>query len=1559
MSARPTLLVALATAAAIVGALVTPLSASAAEPGGITGVLSLSTGKPAAAVTVSVVPADAPYYLATPQLGTAVTSKTGAFSIPNVTPGSYTLRFSAVGGHYAQYLGGATTVTAGDAVVVSESVGTYVRASLAASGTLKGVVKGSNGKAVKGVTVASLSQNDAGHWITRATTVTSASGAYSFSAAPGDWRLRISSTTGAVPTVFSGNTALVADATTLRVTKAATTTYNFSALTQGTITGKVAGLLGAVTDPDVAGVRVTALRLHGPAGFASSMEPVRSVVTGAAGTFSIGGLAPGNYQLRFDPASLYGSTYLGDVTQPLQSTGSNVATVTAGATASVGTRTLGAFAPLTGSVKWGSYPQQGVPVFITKHGEPYSVTAKPGDEKAVTGADGTFSISGLGAGTWIIQAGSAAAGFTSALGYNTNHLYPTLNQITLVAGTPYNTGALATSGSLVDPPTTVTQIVGSPQVGSTLTAVLPTYPEPHVLDGAIWLRNGRAIPGATELTYVPTAADLGASISLRVSGTSTTSGTESSQSSAVTIGLGTLPEVTGSSPAMVGSVTVGSAVTAATGDWSMQGLRYGYAWYVDPSSSGPGTLVGTGARFIPVAAQLGSYLRLEVTASRAGFGSATFSSASALITIGAAPAATKAPTVKKSGSTATVTPGTWSPAVTSFGYDWQFRDSASDGAWTSFGSALSQSLAGRTAQAIRVIVTATPTGHQSSTRTLTVQTGTAPVATGNRELPASVYAGETLIGPAPTWPANTSLNDTTVTHSWQYKSGSKWKTITGTTFNYYVVPVSMIGATIRDVVTARTAGYAPSVVTTAPRVVQPQRTLYATSPSQLAGSDSVPGQLMCGYPGDWSQPGATFTQEWQVARTAAYTTVATSQCYTPTLADADRPFRLVVTAKKKNFVTATSVTALSNIKLGTFQVTTQGSTTISGGNYVVTPPVLSPASSNPLQYSWDVFNESTGAYITGGFGTTYPASNGGAGRVVRVSYTATQFNYYQFTGSFIAGATGTLSVNTTPTISAGASPVYGTTITVSNGLYTGAQPTVFSYQWQRNYGTDVSPSWFDIGLATTSSYVPDHVDMGKTLRARVTASRVGWDPVTLYSSATNPVVVAGNLDVTIAPDVVGTPRVGAPLIADSGSGWNQTGIQYDVTWYRVPASGPDEELGQNYTPVAADRNNAFRLLVAASKPGWGGISTVSTFYLYDGLFVVKKAPTVKKSSTTFSVTGASWTPAATSVQYLWQVFDGAGAVVQQSTAATLPVSGTAGKRVTVTLTPSATAYSGGVATVTAQAGAAIAYTGPATMANYGPSIVGGGLAVINNAEIESWNWVPGTTTVVWKRNGKVITGLTPTTFVYMFTTADIGATISATLSRATPGYATSTKTFTNPTKVLSAVVLAPTVSPTLSVDVTVDKPVKLSPGTWPTGTTLSYQWYLGSDPIPGATALTFTPTGDVAGRVLSARVTASKTHFSSVVVSTATSDIGIGAAASAPNPTLVSAGGVVTSTLGAVPSGFTVTVQWYRNGSPIAGDNAATHSLTGADAGATLTVRYTATRLGHTTATFEGTLTIP
>jgi hypothetical protein len=1557
---RASVLVSVSIIAALAGALLTPVAASALAPGSLSGVVSLSTGKPAAKVTVTVVPADTPYYLAALDLGlTAVTSSTGAFTIADVDPGSYTLKFSAVSGHYAQYLGGATSAASGDSITVSGGAGSYVRASLGAVGTLAGTVKGSNGKAVAGVTVTSFRQNEAGFWVSRESTLTSAKGAYSLPAAPGLWRLRISSTKGAVPTLFSGNVASLADATTVAVVKGAKTTYNFTAITQGTITGKIAGLAGGVTDPDVAGVTVSALRLFGTPGSYSEVEKMRSVVTAANGTFSIAGLSPGDYQLELVPSgTTYGRTFLGDVQQLWQSSGANVATVTAGGSTSVGTRTLGAASSISGSVVWGSNPQAGVPIFLRKLGDPSVANVVPGDESTVTGPDGSFTLVGLGAGTWRVDVGTLAPVFEGNASYNPNDLIPTQFQMTLTAGVPGIAGAIPIYGAGgTDAATSPSGITGTPTVGSTLSATLPTYNDSTSTESIVWLRDGRAIPRATGSTYLVSAADLGREVSVRVDSRLGFFGVRSSTSAPVTIGVGDQLQLEGAGPSIVGALAVGTTVSADPGDWTSSGVDYTYEWYKSATQFGLGTLAGTARTFTPTPAQLGSFIRLEVTAHREGFVSGTAAeSLPPVVEIGLAPANTKAPTAKKSGSKTIIAPGAWSPSATAIAYDWQFRDSANDGVWTSFSSASFASLASRAKQAIRVTVTATPAGHLSASRTITVQTGTAPAATGNLSLPANVYAGEQLIGPAPTWTANPSLNDTTVTHQWQVKSGTKWKTIPGTVFNYYDVPASMLGKSIRDIVTARTPGYAPSVVTTAARKVLGQRSLYPLTIPETAGINRV-GALVCAYPGTWSQPGATFSLEWQTGSADVWTTVATSQCYSPTIDEAYLDLRVRFTAAKKGYVNSTSIAQFGVIAPAKILITTQGSASIAGSDYVITPPVLSPEPSTPLQFTWTVFNVATGATITTASGSTFPVAQGGAGKVVRVSYTASRTNYEQLQSAFVVGTPGTLSMNTGPSITG--TVAYDSTLTVSNGAYTGTQPTTFSYQWQRNFGTDAIPNWSDIGLANSATYKPNHIDVGKRLRAVVTASVVGWNPLVTSTSPTNPVDVAGHLDFTVAPDVVGSPRVGAPFEATTGSGWNQTGVQVEITWFKRVPGGTDIELGSEYTPVAADRNDQFYLVAEATKTGWGGISSASYFYIGDGEYALTKAPKITKGATAFSATGATWSPVPATVNYQWRVFNPLGELVSQSSATTLPLAGTAGNRVELTLLPTGLNYYGPLTVITVQKGAGVPYTGDAELREFGVGAVGDEIGVTSAASDATWSGVAGTTTTVFTRNGTAITGLNPNDSFYVLTTADIGATMKAIVSRSTPGYATTVKTFTMSHPVLSGVALAPTIAPTITGRVAVGATASVNPGSWPKGTTFAYRWLLDGQPIVGATSTTFTPTGDLAGRVLSVRVTASKKNFVGQNFETWSSAIELGAAATAGAPSITAANSVLTSKLGAVTSGFTVSVQWLRNGAPVPGATDARYTVTGDDAGTTLTAVYTARRLGHATATFSADYLVP
>ena len=62
-------------------------------------------------------------------------------------------------------------------------------------------------------------------------------------------------------------------------------------------------------------------------------------------------------------------------------------------------------------------------------------------------------------------------------------------------------------------------ISGTPRVGNTLTAVLGSWSPAPVTLAIQWYRDGKKISGAGEATYLITAADRGAKLSVAVTGT--------------------------------------------------------------------------------------------------------------------------------------------------------------------------------------------------------------------------------------------------------------------------------------------------------------------------------------------------------------------------------------------------------------------------------------------------------------------------------------------------------------------------------------------------------------------------------------------------------------------------------------------------------------------------------------------------------------------------------------------------------------------------------------------------------------------------------------------------------------------------------------------------------------------------------------------------------------------------------------------------------------------------------------------------------------------------------
>ncbi|MGY5319883.1 hypothetical protein ACXA45_11690, partial [Neomicrococcus lactis] len=158
----------------------------------------------------------------------------------------------------------------------------------------------------------------------------------------------------------------------------------------------------------------------------------------------------------------------------------------------------------------------------------------------------------------------------------------------------------------------------------------------------------------------------------------------------------------------------------------------------------------------------------------------------------------------------------------------------------------------------------------------------------------------------------------------------------------------------------------------------------------------------------------------------------------------------------------------------------------------------------------------------------------------------------------------------------------------------------------------------------------------------------------------------------------------------------------------------------------------------------------------------------------------------------------------------------------------------------------------------------------------------------------------------------------------------------------------PTVTGTTKVGYT----LTANPGTWTTGTAFAYQWYRAGVAITGATASTYTLAGADAGKTITVKVTGTKTGYTTVTkTSVATAAVSYGTL-TGTTPTITGTkkvGYTLTTNPGTWTSGATLRYQWYRSGVAITGATASTYKLAGADAGKTITVKVTGSKLGYVT----------
>ena len=164
-------------------------------------------------------------------------------------------------------------------------------------------------------------------------------------------------------------------------------------------------------------------------------------------------------------------------------------------------------------------------------------------------------------------------------------------------------------------------------------------------------------------------------------------------------------------------------MSATTGTWSNSPTGYAYQWRRCDSSGGACADIGsaTAANYTLVVADVGSTVRVTVTASNAGGSASASSSQTAVVSAAPVPppANTLLPAVSGSaqeGQTLSATTGTWSNSPTGYAYQWRRCDS-SGGACADIGSATAANytlVVADVGSTVRVTVTASNAGGSAS-----------------------------------------------------------------------------------------------------------------------------------------------------------------------------------------------------------------------------------------------------------------------------------------------------------------------------------------------------------------------------------------------------------------------------------------------------------------------------------------------------------------------------------------------------------------------------------------------------------------------------------------------------------------------------------------------------------------------------------------------------------------------------------------------------------------------------------------------------------------------------
>jgi hypothetical protein len=605
---------------------------------------------------------------------------------------------------------------------------------------------------------------------------------------------------------------------------------------------------------------------------------------------------------------------------------------------------------------------------------------------------------------------------------------------------------------------------------------------------------------------------------------------------------------------------------------------------------------------------------------------------------------------------------------------------------------------------------------------------------------------------------------------------------------------------------------------------------------------------------------------------------------------------------------------------------------------------------NADSYSFQWYR--SGKAISGATKQSYVISSSDKGKALKVKVTGKRgstskstydpiyYSGYTVYGGIMAAGSVSIDYSATPYV---AKPKAWTVPGVS-----------LKYQWYRS-GAAISG-------ATSSTYSPTTSDRDKSLTVKVSASKSGYNSLSATSSATPD----RTLDSVSTAVISGTAQVGQTLsvgnLTYTYPGGSTVGSPVrSYQWYRS-GSKITGAVNQTYVLGSSDYGKKMTVSVTGGLAGYIPHTTTSaaTTTVIKGVFNGTLAvPVVTETdlatrTLTAALPGGSVTDASPSLSYQW--YRDTSKISRATKSYYKLSSSDYGKAISVRVKVSKSNYTSIYLTSVPQGYSLI----PSMSAPQITGTLANGQTITAVAPTFTLNSVATTTdplTYQWYRDTKAVSGAVFGS--YTLSSSDVGKAIYVKVTATKLGALSWSKYSAKTQKIGSSTL--PMAGWNAQANATVTKdPVTKTLSVVGTGITepdvkISYQWYRGSSAISKQTKSYYKLSSSDYNKLISVRVTTSKSTFTTIVkYSTQENYSVVPAAAVTISDTTPTIGDSLSAVLPAfttagspyVPGVGFVTYQWYRETTKLSGQTAATYTVVSADKGKRMTVKIVVSKDG-------------